>query len=60
MHELSGQQGLPHAVPDPAGERPATALGVCIALSGDSPETSKFPDTLEFCCKPNLVSAEVP
>lgn len=60
MHELSGPKGLPQAVLDPAGERPATALDVCIALSDESPETSEFPDAFEFCCKPSLVSAEVP
>ena len=60
MHEFSGPQGLPHAVLDPAGERPATALDVCIALSDESPETCEFPDTFEFCCEPSLVSTEVP
>jgi len=60
MHELSGPQGLPHAVLNPAGERPATVLDVCIALSDESPQTSEFPDTFKFCCKPSLVSTEVP
>jgi hypothetical protein len=60
MHELSGPQGLSHAVLDPAGERPATALDVCIALSDESPETSEVPDAFEVCCKPSPVSAEVP
>lgn len=60
MHEFSGPQGLSYAVLDPAGERPATALDICIALSVESPETSEFPDTFEVCCKPSPVSAEVP
>lgn len=60
MHEFSGPQGLSHAVLDPAGERPATALDASVALSGESPETSEFPGAFEFCCKPGPVSAEVP
>lgn len=54
MHELTAKQGLPPAVLDPAGQRPATALDIGVALSDRSP------DTLVFCCKPRLLSAEVP
>lgn len=60
MHELSGTQGLSGAVLDPAGERPVTALDVSIALSDESLDTNELLDAFELCCKPRLISAEVP